>query len=504
MTLEQLFERVPEARFFSDPEQVIQGLEYHSQRISPGQVFFAIRGWKQDGTRFIPEAVARGAVAIVSESPPESFSGMKAPTWVQVPNARRALALAANQFYEYPSRQLRLVGVTGTNGKTTVAFLVASILKTAGWKPALLGTIGYSLTYGETQSHRPAPNTTPESLDLQRMLREVVNAGGRAAAMEVSSHSLSLDRITGCSFHTAVLTNFARDHLDFHGDLENYYAAKEKLFLASEETPAPAFAVLNADDPRCSMLRGKIGSPVVTYAVEAEADVAVRKWKATREGLEFMASTPAGSIEVRSPLLGHHNLYNLLAAVSVALTLEVSLEEIQQGVLPLRVPGRMETINLGQPFSVIVDYAHTDEALRNLVASARPLAGEGRLILVFGCGGDRDRTKRPLMGMAASACDLSVLTSDNPRSEDPLQIMNDVMVGLQKANANYVVELDRRQAIARAFREAHAGDVVLLAGKGHESIQIIGEQQIPFDDREVARDVLRELGFDAPSEPRPS
>ncbi|MBI1956130.1 MAG: UDP-N-acetylmuramoyl-L-alanyl-D-glutamate--2,6-diaminopimelate ligase [Acidobacteria bacterium] len=497
MTLQQLFVRLPEARFFSGPEQVVQGLEYHSRRISPGQAFFAIRGWQQDGARFIPEALARGAVAIVCESVPESFSGTGAATWVQVPHARRALALAANQFYGHPSQQLRLIGVTGTNGKTTVAFLVAAILRTAGWKPALLGTIGYSLSFGESGAYRPAPNTTPESLDLQRMLREVVDTGGRAAAMEVSSHSLTLERVTGCCFHTAVLTNFARDHLDFHGDLESYYAAKEKLFLPSEEAPAPAFAVLNADDPRYAMLRSKTGSHVVTYALEAEADVSVRKWKATREGLELAVSTPVGSIEVRSPLLGRHNLYNLLAAVAAALPLEVPLEEIQRGILPVRVPGRMETVDQGQPFAVIVDYAHTDEALRNLIASARPLAGEGRLILVFGCGGDRDRSKRPLMGMAAGGCDRSVLTSDNPRSEDPLQILNDVMVGLQKANANYVVELDRGQAIARALREAHPGDTVLLAGKGHERVQIIGDQQIPFDDREAARAVLQELGFDA-------
>ncbi|MBI4459064.1 MAG: UDP-N-acetylmuramoyl-L-alanyl-D-glutamate--2,6-diaminopimelate ligase [Acidobacteria bacterium] len=497
MTLEQLFIRVPEARFFSDPGLAVQGLEYHSRRVLPGYVFFAIRGWKQDGAKFIPEALARGAVVIVSESPPQPLAGTLIPTWVQVPNARRALALASGQFYGDPSRQLRLIGVTGTNGKTTVAFLVAAILKAAGWKPALLGTVGYSLAFGESGSQRPAPNTTPESLDLQRMLREVVDGGGRSAAMEVSSHSLSLDRVAGCTFHAAVLTNLARDHLDFHGDLESYYAAKDKLFLPPEETSTPAFAVLNADEPRSSLLRGKTASRVLTYALETDADISARKWKANREGLELTLSTPAGVVELRSPLLGRHNVYNLLAAVATALTLDIPLEEIRQGVLALRVPGRMETVGQGQPFSVIVDYAHTDEALRNLISSARALTGEGRLILVFGCGGDRDRTKRPLMGMAAAACDLSVVTSDNPRSEDPLQIINDVTVGLQKANANYTVELDRGQAIARAIQEAHAGDTVLIAGKGHETVQIVGQQQIPFDDREVARAVLRVLGFDS-------
>ena len=495
MILQQLFERISDAHIHGDPNLSVTGLEYHSQRVAPGQVFFAIHGFQEDGNRFIAEAVARGAVAVASELSPPSFQPEKIAAWVQVPDARKALALAANRFYGEPSRDLRLVGITGTNGKTTTAFLLASILERAGWKPALLGTIEYRLGQGERGPRWVAPHTTPESLDLQRMLREVVQAGGRSTVMEVSSHALALERVTGCSFHTAVFTNFSRDHLDFHGDLESYYAAKERLFLPSEETPPPAFAVLNADDARLSALRSKIGSRVITFATEAAADVTARKWKATRGGLEFTAATPAGPVEVRSPLLGRHNVSNLLAAIAAALPFEVAPEDVSAALLPVRVPGRMETVEEGQPFSVMVDYAHTDDALRHLIASARELNPQGRLLLVFGCGGERDRSKRPLMGMAAGACDWVVLTSDNPRGEDPLQILNDVTVGLQKVSANYVAEPDRARAIEKALGEARSGDMVLLAGKGHEKYQIIRDQKIPFDDREAARAALRALGY---------
>ncbi len=493
MNLQEFFQPVSGVRIFGNRELPVTGLEYHSRRVSPGQVFFAIRGFEQDGSRFIPEALSRGAAAVVSESPPTEKLVAGPSAWIQVANVRRTLALAASRFYGYPSRQIKLVGITGTNGKTTAAFVLASILEVAGWKPGLLGTIDYRLGSGEKR--RPAPNTTPESLDLQKMLREIADEGGRSTVMEVSSHALELERVTGCSFHAAVFTNFSRDHLDFHGDQERYFAAKEKLFLASPESEAPAFAVLNVDDPRSSTLRSKPGSRVMTYAVEAKADVTVRKWAGSREWLEFTAATPAGPVEVRSPLLGRHNVYNLLAAIAAALTFDVSPEAIAQGILPVRVPGRLEAVDQGQPFRVFVDYAHTEDALRNLLSSARELTNQGRVILVFGCGGDRDRAKRPLMGMAAGECDWVVLTSDNPRSEDPIRILNDVIVGLQKVKANYTVEPDRARAIEMALREARAGDTVWLAGKGHETCQIIQDQRLPFDDREVARKVLRGLGF---------
>jgi UDP-N-acetylmuramoyl-L-alanyl-D-glutamate--2,6-diaminopimelate ligase len=502
MTLQQLFQPVLGTVLFGDGNTAIAGLEHHSGRLLAGQVFFAIQGFRQDGHRFIPDALQRGASAVASElPPPANWAGSRA-VWVQVPNVRKALALAAAEYYGHPSQQLNLIGVTGTNGKTTTSFLIASILHAAGRRPALLGTIEYRLAFGEDSTRHPAPNTTPESLELQRFLREVVDTGGRAAVMEVSSHSLVLERVTGCAFHTAVWTNFSRDHLDFHGDIGEYFAAKSRLFLVSEVLPAPSCAVLNADDPRVSDLRGKTPSRVLQFGIEQPADVTARKWKASRGGIEFTAQTPAGPIELSSPLVGRHNVYNLLAAAAAGFALELSPEQIREGVRSVRVPGRMEAIEEGQPFAVYVDYAHTDEALKNVVASARELTPQGQLIVVFGCGGDRDRTKRPLMGLAAAACDRVVLTSDNPRTEDPLQVLNDVMVGLQKGSANYVVEPDRAVAIERALREARAGDTVLIAGKGHETHQIVGDQRLPFDDREVARAVLRNLGF-GQSEPRP-
>jgi len=438
----------------------------------------------------------RGALAVVSESAPAHELDKQLAAWVQVPNVRRALAVAASEFYGRPSAQLELVGVTGTNGKTTVSFLIASILNAAGKKPALFGTIEYRLNFAEAGQSTPAPNTTPESLDLQRMLRRVVDERGKSAVMEVSSHSLALDRVAACSFRSAVWTNFSRDHLDFHSGVEDYFAAKAKLFLASENKPAPQVAILNADDPRCSAIAEQTPARVLRFGIGQPADISVRKWKAGRSGITFTAQTPAGPVELHSPLVGRHNVYNLLAATAAAVDLEASPDQIQQGIVSLRVPGRMESIELGQPFGVYVDYAHTEEALKNLVSSARELNTEGHLILVFGCGGDRDRTKRPLMGLAAAACDRVILTSDNPRSEDPLQIINDVTVGMQKGSANYFIEPDRGAAVARALAEARAGDTVLIAGKGHESYQIVGDSKLPFDDREAARAALGNLGFE--------
>jgi UDP-N-acetylmuramoyl-L-alanyl-D-glutamate--2,6-diaminopimelate ligase len=494
MTLQQLFQAVPNTALSGDAAAEPTGLQFDSRRILPGQVFFAISGYRQDGCRFIPDAVARGALAVVSEAAPRDLSPCPS-AWVQVPNVRRALALAAAQFYAHPSQRLALTGVTGTNGKTTVSYLIASILEAAGKQPALFGTIDYRLRFGDADHATPAPNTTPESLDLQRMLWQVVEAGGRSAVMEVSSHALALDRVAGCRFHTAVWTNFSRDHLDFHLEVENYFAAKASLFLETEAKPAPLFAVLNADDPRCVSVAERTPARVLRFGIDQAADVTPRKWKAGRSGITLTAQTPAGAVEIESLLVGRHNVYNLLAAAAAAVALEATPEQIHQGVRNLRVPGRLEAVDEDQPFGVYVDYAHTDEALKSLVASARELDRNGHLIIVFGCGGDRDRSKRPLMGLAAAACDRIILTSDNPRSEDPLQVINDVTVGLQKANANYVIEPDRGAAIGRALAEARAGDTVLIAGKGHETYQIVEDTRIPFDDREAARDILRRMGF---------
>ena len=470
------------------------GLAYHSSRIQPGHVFFAIRGAKSDGNLYVQDAVARGAAVIVSEQPP-----MGGATWVRVRDARQALAQAAANFYGHPGRVLTLIGITGTNGKTTTAYLVDSILRAAGHLTGMFGTIEHRTP----ASAVPASTTTPESLDLQRFLAEVRASDGTHVVMEASSHGLALDRLFGLKFAAAVFTNLTRDHLDFHGDMPSYFEAKRKLFAGVGAGPA-SVGIINVDDPWAEKLLTAGAERVITYGVESSADVTTRRFSLSYEGLEFQAESPSGPIAVRSSLVGRINVYNILAGIAVGVALGVKREAMEQGIARLRaVPGRFERVDEGQPFAVVVDYAHTDDALRNLVETARELrnasAGSrppGRIITVFGCGGERDRTKRPLMGEAAgSLSDFCVLTSDNPRGEDPLAIINDTQVGLQKVRANYRIQPDRAKAIEAALEMAGAGDLVLLAGKGHEAVQILADRAIPFSDREVARAVLRKLGY---------
>ena len=338
-------------------------------------------------------------------------------------------------------------------------------------------------------------NTTPESLDLQQMFAEIRDAGGTHAVLEASSHALAMDRLWGCHFAVAVFTNLTRDHLDYHKTFEEYFAAKRLLFEGTG-AGAPGVAVINADDPYAPQLAG-LARRTLTYGLKGTPDLTAKKLALSFHGLEFTAQTPAGNIEVRSPFVGRINVYNILAAIGAGIALEIPKEKIEEGIANLElVPGRFQRIDEGQPFLVIVDYAHTDDALRNLIATARELGPSARIITVFGAGGERDRTKRPLMGEAAgSLSDLVVLTSDNPRSEDPLRIINDVVVGLQKVNAKYRVEPDRERALAIALDEARPGDIVLLAGKGHETYQVLRDGTIEFDDREKARAILRRKGY---------
>jgi UDP-N-acetylmuramoyl-L-alanyl-D-glutamate--2,6-diaminopimelate ligase len=466
----------------------ISSLAYDSRRVQPGGLFFAIQGEKQDGHAFVPQALDRGAVAIVSEQPRPA--GLQA-AWVRVPCIRRALAHAAREFYGHPDSKLRLVGITGTNGKTTTAFLLESILRAAGLRTALFGTIEYRM--GERTV--PATNTTPESLDLFAYLAEFLERGGDAAVMEVSSHALAQERVWGMRFAGAVFTNLTRDHLDYHGDMENYFAAKRRLFEGLG-TPTPEVGVINRDDPWGVRLLEIRLPRRVTYGLDPAADVTVKHFSSTQEGICAGIRTPSGEVTVQSPLVGRANLLNILAATATASALGIAAKAIEEGVAALKsVPGRLERVDQGQPFLVLVDYAHTDDALRNVLTAVRGLA-RGRVITVFGCGGDRDRTKRPLMGeVAGTLSDLAVLTSDNPRSEDPLRIINDVLVGLQKTGKPYLAEVDRETAIRKALAAARAGDAVLIAGKGHESYQILRHETIPFDDREVARKVLKEMGY---------
>jgi|SRR5579863_518438 len=488
MKLGELLQGVEGLKFGAHPAIEVTSLAYDSRRVKAGALFFAIAGEKADGHQFIPAALENGAVAIVSERPAPTEL---ATQWVETPRIRRALATASLNFYGHPDSRLRLVGITGTNGKTTTSYFIESIYRAAGIRTGLFGTIEYRV--GDRTL--PALNTTPESLDLISYLSELTGLGAEAAVMEVSSHALAQERVWGLHFAAAIFTNLTRDHLDYHKDFESYFQAKRRLFEGLGAR-SPGLAVINADDPWAVRLLELAYPRRLTYAISAEADVKVRHFSQSAAGLEASLATPEGKLELTSPLLGRPNVYNIAAATAVALGLGVPTDKVRQGIAALAcVPGRFERVDAGQPFLVVVDYAHTDDALRNVLRTARELTRR-RLLVVFGCGGDRDRAKRPLMGEAAgSLSDLAVLTSDNPRSEDPLAIMNDALVGLQKAGKPYRLEVDREAAIRLALEAAQEGDVVVLAGKGHETYQILKDRAIPFDDRIVARRVLGELGY---------
>ncbi len=474
------------------PEQLagaeVRGIAYDSRKAGPGFLFFAFPGQRADGRAFAAQAVERGAVAVVSESPkPEGFDG----PWVQVEHGRRALALAARAFYGQPDERLKITGITGTNGKTTTSYLLDSVLRAAGRTTGLFGTIEYRLA-GQAIA---AVNTTPESLDLFGFFADLEQAGGTHATMEVSSHALALGRVYGIRFHTAVFTNLTRDHLDFHRTMEDYFAAKRMLFEGAG-APPPPFAVLNADDRYSREISGGPHTEVIRYGLCEDAVVRAVNVVSGFDGLRFEIRHGGECFAAASPLPGRMNVYNILAAWSAAMTYGVAPEVIARGIAECRsVPGRFEKVDAGQPFLVVVDYAHTDDALRNVISVARSLK-PARVITLFGCGGDRDRAKRPLMGdAAASLSDFVVLTSDNPRSEDPLAIINDAMVGLCRHDTPYAAEPDREKAIRLALEQARPGDIVILAGKGHETYQVLKDKTIAFDDRQVAHRVLGEMGY---------
>jgi len=478
----------------------VSGLEYDSRRVKPGDAFIAMRGEASDGNKFIDKAIAQGAVAIVSDSANEI--PREGVAWAQVPHGRRALARLSANFYRRPAERLAVTGITGTNGKSTTAFLLEAILSAANRKSALIGTIEYHVA-GKIL---PAPHTTPEALDLNRILAEALGNGATEAVMEVSSHALAQERVYGIPFDVAVFTNLSRDHLDYHHSMEEYFASKQVLFEGCGTDP-PRIAVLNAEDEygqRLAKVSKKRGSEVLTYGITG-GDMHADKVDITPRGSRFDLVTPEEVVPVFSPLIGKVNVYNILAAAGAAYARACKPDAIAGGIASLaRVPGRFERVDCKQPFAVVVDYAHTDDALRNLTSLAREFVQrakqKGRVLTVFGCGGDRDRAKRPLMGEAAGrGSDFVVLTSDNPRSEDSLAIINDAMVGLQRSGAKYQVEPDRKAAIALAIREAGPGDIVLIAGKGHEKVQVTREGSIPFDDVEVAHQILREAGYNCES-----
>jgi UDP-N-acetylmuramoyl-L-alanyl-D-glutamate--2,6-diaminopimelate ligase len=461
-------------------EVPVSGITYRSDDVSPGSMFFCVPGRIHDGHHFAPEAAARGAAAILVERWLE-LPGTVAQ--VRVASVRRAMGLVAAEFYGRPAERLTLVGITGTNGKTTTTYLLEHVFRAAGLTPGVVGTTGLRL---DGQTH-PLPRTTPEAPDLHRLLADMVDRGIRAVAMEVSSHGLDQGRIEGTRFACAVFTNLSQDHLDYHGTLEAYFQAKARLFVPEISERA----AVNHDSPEGrTLIRGEL--PTITYGVGPGADLRATEVELRPDGLSFRVD----GMEVTSPLRGAFNVHNCLAALAAARQVGIDDEIAVRGIGSLvGVPGRLEPVEARQPFQVLVDYAHTPDSVENVLRAARPLA-ERRLIVVLGCGGDRDRGKRPLMGEAATrVSDLTVLTSDNPRSEDPEAIIAEMEPGARKGGGDFVVEPDRRTAIRLALEAARAGDVVVIAGKGHETGQEFADRIVPFDDRVVAAEELAQLGW---------
>jgi UDP-N-acetylmuramoyl-L-alanyl-D-glutamate--2,6-diaminopimelate ligase len=492
LSLGEVFSKTGASMAAAEKALQIQSIVCDSRKAAPGSVFFALHGAKEDGNRYVRAAIERGAIAIASESaPPTDLDARVA--WVRVPESRKSLALAAANFFGHPTKSLQLIAVTGTNGKTTTTSLIDSVLRISGAKTGMFGTIAYHTPLGKY----PAPNTTPESLDLQEFLAEIRDAGGKYAVMEASSHALVMDRLWGCHFQSAVFTNLTRDHLDFHKNFEDYFAAKRRLFEGTG-AGAPDTAMLNADDPYSKRLGG-LAAQTLTYGMENTSDITAKKVQLSFGGLQFTAHSPQGKLQITSSLVGRINVYNILAAIGASQAAGIANEVIEAGIRALEsVAGRFQLVDMGQPFLAIVDFAHTDDALENLIKTARELNLKGRIITLFGCGGGKDRTKRPIMGEASGRLsDLTILTNDNPRREDPLKIISDIVVGLQKSSGKYLIEPDREKAIGLAFDEARAGDIVLLAGKGHEDYQVLADKTLPWDDRAVAQQELRKRGFDS-------
>jgi UDP-N-acetylmuramoyl-L-alanyl-D-glutamate--2,6-diaminopimelate ligase len=494
-TLKELLAELPEAQVAGDENVEVVAIAYDSRQVSSGAAFVAIRGFERDGHEFIASAVERGAGVVVADNEQTLQKLPDFVTRVLVEDTRHALAMLACEFYGHPSRELTLVGVTGTNGKTTVAHLVAELLREQGYKSVgIIGTLGASRDGDFFDTGR----TTPESLDLQRLLADFLDGGSEAVVMEVSSHALALQRVSGCAFDAGIFTNLTQDHLDFHGDMEDYFQAKARLFreVAEYSERYKSFgAVINADDHYGRRLRDEVLADAlyITYGIENEAHVQADAVHLTPLGSSFVARASSGDIHLDLALSGRFNVYNALAAVGFGLLKQIAPAKIQAALQKATPPeGRMEMIDSGQDFYVAVDYAHTPDGLKNVVSTVREFT-PGRLITVFGCGGDRDRTKRPQMGMiAAGLSDVCVVTSDNPRTEDPNKIIEDVLGGMRGAGAECVIEPDRRKAIEQALGLAKAGDFVVIAGKGHETYQIFKDRTIHFDDREVVREFLEE------------
>jgi len=492
MQLKQLIQNLPSATVEGPTDRDVAGITYDSRRVTPGMIFVAIPGQHVDGHEFIGMAVERGASAIICERSPMVPGRV---TRIQVNDVREAMACAAKSYYQHPSARLKVIGVTGTNGKTTVAFMIKAILEAAGFKTGLMGTVRYEI--GDRVI--PAQRTTPESLEVQQMMSQMLKADCQACVMEVSSHALDQKRVHGVEFDVGIFTNLTRDHLDYHGTMENYFAAKKKLFASLERGPKKSSAVINIDDAFGARLASETGRVEVqlTYGFEQQARLRATKIELGADGSRFVVEAPERKFALRLPLIGRHNIYNALAAVGACLALKVDVVKIQAALNALpAVPGRLEAVVAGQPFGVFVDYAHTDDALRNVLNTLREIT-KGRVLVAFGCGGNRDAGKRAKMGkVAAELADFALITSDNPRREDPAKIAAQIEEGYQSVRTEtYEVELDRRRAIQQILTKAQAGDSILIAGKGHETYQEFEDTVVPFDDRVHAQEALESLGF---------
>lgn len=487
MRLRELLEGIEFVEIKGDLEIEVKGISCDSRKVKQGDLFVAIKGTETDGHLFLTEALQKGAVAFVVEEPPKEGGC----SYVRVSNSREALGLIASKFYGEPSKALKVVGVTGTNGKTTTTYLVEAILKAKGEKVGLIGTV----TYRWDGVQLEATNTTPSSLDLQKMMKEMLETGVGYVVMEVSSHALSQKRLKGCYLDVGVFTNVTPEHLDYHGSFEDYLKAKALLFeevlKESKQNGKDPWAIYNVDDPHVSKVVEGLGFKKLSFG--QKGDISPLEHESSIDGIKAHLKTPFGEVSFSSKLVGFHNLYNIMAAIGVCLALGVDRRVIEEGIASLKgVPGRLERVS-DRP-AVFVDYAHTPDALQKVLLALRPFV-KGKLILVFGCGGNRDRTKRPQMGRIASELSsFAVITSDNPRKEDPWVIIEEIKKGVKPGFPHKVI-VDRKEAIFEAITQAGPEDVVLIAGKGHETYQVIGERRYPFDDREAARIALKELGW---------
>ncbi len=500
MILQELLVPLDIVKTHGDLHSEVISITDNSRDVGPGSMFVAIRGAHQDGHNFVSQALGQGAVAVVVEDRcfqnPSAETIAADSTLIHVQNSRKALGVLASKLHGMPSLHLKMVGVTGTNGKTTVTHLTKSLLEAQGHQVGLLGTVGYM--YGKER--RMASHTTPAPVQLQEMLGEMVRAGIDVGVLEVSSHALALDRVAGCEFDIVVFTNLTQDHLDFHQTMEHYFQAKLQLFtdyVVGGQKSGSKRALINADDLWAPLILQQCPIPVWTFGIHAKADIQAEAIQLSMDGTQFVVTSPLGRMTITSQLVGEHNVSNMLAAIGIGLEMGMTSVRIEKALESVtNVPGRFERIQEGQDFTVVVDYAHTDDALQRLLDAAQTVK-QGRIITVFGCGGDRDRGKRSKMGqVAVRNSSLVIVTSDNPRTEDPQSILSDIEKGIEtlppEERCPYQTISDRAEAIQSAIEEAGSGDLVLIAGKGHEDYQILGTQKVHFDDREEARKAIRQ------------